>query len=110
MGLNVGVGAVDEAVDRNAVGAGVGEVAKCCSREELAAVDQRNMPRPFVLVTVCRVAFRCGCEPKNASTAPEIATAMTGGAVSGVAFVFLAPRKRNCNDGRPEGESFLLYG
>ena len=29
MGLNVGVGAVDEAVDRNAVGAGVGEVAEC---------------------------------------------------------------------------------
>ena len=28
MGLNVGVGAVGEAVDRNAVGAGVGEVAK----------------------------------------------------------------------------------
>ena len=28
-GLNVGVGAVDEAVDRNTVGTGVGKVAKC---------------------------------------------------------------------------------
>ena len=28
MGLSVGVGAVDEAVDRNAVGTGVGEVAE----------------------------------------------------------------------------------
>jgi hypothetical protein len=69
VGLNVGVGAVDEAVDRNAVGTGVG------------AVDQRNTSRPFVVVA-------CGCEPENANATPEIATAVTGGAVSGVAFVF----------------------
>ena len=47
------------------------------------------------------------CEPENANATPKIATAMTGGAVPGVAFVFSGGRKRKCNDGRPEGESFL---
>ena len=48
------------------------------------------------------------CEPENANATPEIATAVTGGAVSGVAFVFSGGRKRKCNDGRPESENFLL--
>ena len=53
------------------------------------------------------MTFRCGCEPENENATPEIATAMTGGAVSGVAFVFSGGRKRKCNDGRPEGEFFF---
>ena len=63
-------------------------------------MDQRNTSRPYAVVT-------CGCEPENANATPEIATAVTGGAVSGVAFVFSGGRKRKCNDGRPEGENFL---
>ena len=55
-----------------------------CSREKNAAVDQRNISRPFVVVTVCRVAFYCGCEPKNANTTPAIATAMAVGRFRGL--------------------------
>ena len=31
-----------------------------CSQENLAAVDQQNMSRPFVVVIVCCVTFCCG--------------------------------------------------
>ena len=61
----------------------------------------RNTHPDLIVVT-------CGCEPENANTTPEIATTVTGGAVSGVAFVFSGGRKRKCNDGRPESEFFLL--
>ena len=81
MGSNVGVGAVDKAVDRNA---------------------------PTKHVPTFRRRGLWLCEPENANATPEIATAVTGGAVSGVAFVFSGGRKRKCNDGRPGGEFFLL--
>ena len=61
MGVSVGVGAVGRAADRNA---------------------------PTKHVPTFRRRGLWLCEPENANATPEIATAVTGGAVSGVAFVF----------------------
>ena len=50
---------------------------KRCPREKSAAVDQRNTPGPFVVVT-------CGCEPENANGLSLYVPQVTPGRGSGI--------------------------